>query len=201
MLVSTGRKRILLHSCCGPCSTVVVERLLDQWQPVMFFYGPNIQPEQEYLRRLEAARKVAAEMGVPLVEAEYDPEEWNRAVGHLAQLPEGSERCRECFRLRMMRTAVEAARLCFDAFSATLSVSRHKSSRMVIDVGRQVQQLTAVPFLDTDFKKRGGYERSVELSRRFGLYRQDYCGCLPSLREAEQRRSRRRNGDARQRRG
>lgn len=190
-LTPADSARLLVHACCAPCSTVALERLRQQWRLAFFFYGPNIHPDAEYRLRLEEMRRFCRKQGVQLLEGEYRPADWGRAILPWRHLKEGSRRCQECFRLRMRRTAAEARQRGFAAFSVTLTVSRHKNSRLVIETGRQVAEESGVPFVDIDLKKRAGYERSLELSRQWGFYRQNYCGCSLSRSEALARRRRR----------
>jgi predicted adenine nucleotide alpha hydrolase (AANH) superfamily ATPase len=185
------KPRLLLHSCCGPCSTVPLERLRDDYDLTVFFYGPNIHPEEEYRLRLEGQRTVCRQLGVELVEGTYAPAEWERAVGPHRDLPEGSLRCESCYRLRMIQTARLARARGFDFFTVTLTVSRHKNSKVLERIGREVAAAEGVAYLADDFKKRDGYNLSVRRSRELGLYRQDYCGCQISRAEALERRRRR----------
>jgi len=185
------KPRLLLHSCCGPCSTVPLERLRDDYDLTVYFYGPNIHPEKEYRERLEGQRKVCLNTGIELIEGPYRPADWGRAIRVYRDLPEGSLRCESCYRLRMIRTARLARERGFDFFCVTLSVSRHKNSKVLERIGREVAQAVGVAYLAEDFKKRDGYNQSVRRSRELGLYRQDYCGCSISLAEALQRRRRR----------
>lgn len=180
-----GKKpTLLLHSCCGPCSSYVLEYLTRYFDVTLLFYGPNIQPREEYLKRLEYQKKLLAEMpcaqGVSLLECEYDGESFTRSVRGLEGEPEGGKRCTECFRLRISETARLAYENGFDYFCTTLSVSPHKDAARINDIGRELSEKYGVKWLPNDFKKRGGYQRSIELSRQYGLYRQDYCGCFYS---------------------
>jgi predicted adenine nucleotide alpha hydrolase (AANH) superfamily ATPase len=184
------KPRLLLHSCCGPCSTVPLERLRDGYDLTVFFYGPNIHPEEEYRLRLESQRTVCDQLGIELVEGPYRPAEWEEAVGPHRDLPEGSLRCESCYRLRMVQTARRAREAGFDFFSVTLTVSRHKNSKVLARIGREVAEAEGVAYLAEDFKKRDGYNQSVCRSRDLGLYRQDYCGCTLSRNEAQERRRR-----------
>ena len=182
------KPRLLLHSCCGPCSTVPLERLQDRYETAVFFYGPNIHPKTEYLLRLEGQRSVCARLGIELIEGPYHPAEWGRAVRRYRDLPEGSLRCESCYRLRMVETARLARERGFDLFSVTLTVSRHKNSKVLERIGSAVAQAEGVAYLAEDFKKKDGYNQSVCRSRELGLRRQDYCGCSISRTEAQERR-------------
>ncbi len=184
--LGSGKPTLLLHSCCGPCSSYVLEYLTQYFDVTLLFYGPNIQPREEYLKRLEYQKKLLAEMpcaqGVSLLECEYDGESFTRSVRGLEGEPEGGRRCTECFRLRIGETARLAHENGFDYFCTTLSVSPHKDVVRINAIGRELSEKYGVKWLPNDFKKRGGYQRSIELSRQYGLYRQDYCGCFYSKR-------------------
>ena len=184
--------KLLVHACCAPCSTVPLARLLDRYTLAFYFFGPNIHPQAEYERRLDEMRRLCDLAQVALIEAEYQPEVWRQRVGPFLHQPESSftERCQSCYRLRMEGTAQRAVADGFDAFTVTLSLSRHKNSKVLAEIGRQVGRQFGIEYLAEDFKKRDGGNMSVLRSKELGLYRQDYCGCLPSLREAEMRRQR-----------
>lgn len=169
---------LLLHSCCGPCSTSVLERLLPYFSITVFYYNPNILPKEEYDKRLGEQRRLLASMGgISLVEGKYDPQRFLFSVRGLEDEPEGGKRCERCFALRMEETA----RLCrdggYDLFTTTLTVSPHKNAQMVNQACERAAASYHVAALPADFKKRGGYQRSLELSRHYALYRQSFCGC------------------------
>jgi predicted adenine nucleotide alpha hydrolase (AANH) superfamily ATPase len=172
----TGR-RILLHVCCAPCSTACIERLEGcGCEPVLFFSNSNIYPGLEYERRLLEARRLAETMGLGLIEDVYDHEAWLAGVRGLENEPEGGRRCLKCFGHNLRRAAEAMAGNGIEAFTTTLTVSRHKASKDIFAVG------AAMPgFMAMDFKKKGGSARSMELSRALGLYRQGYCGCEFSM--------------------
>ena len=173
-----GRPRLLLHSCCGPCSSAVIERLAPHFDLTVYYYNPNIAPEEEYRRRLATQRQLVEALGgAVLVEGEYDHAAFLAAVKGLEGEPEGGKRCTACFRLRLEATARRAAEGGFDWFCTTLSVSPHKDAARLNAIAAELAARYGVPALPADFKKREGYKRSIELSRRFALYRQDYCGC------------------------
>nr|WP_315023962.1 epoxyqueuosine reductase QueH [uncultured Aminipila sp.] len=179
------KTRLLLHSCCGPCSTAVIERLMGSYDVTIFFYNPNITEKEEYEKRkatqlefLESHnQKVTEEDKVTFVEGEFFPEEFFRMVEGLEEEPEGGKRCTECFRLRLERTAAEAKLNGYDMFGTTLTVSPHKNYLLISKIGKDFALSYGLSFLDIDFKKKAGYQRSVELSKEYGLYRQNYCGC------------------------
>ena len=174
---------LLLHSCCGPCSSYVLEYLTQFFDITLLFYGPNIQPREEYELRLEHQRKVIEHIPVKIMECDYDGEDFDRAVVGLESEPEGGARCTECFRLRIERTAALAAKHGFEWYCTTLSVSPHKDAQRINALGYELGGRYGVKWLPSDFKKRGGYQRSIVLSKEMGLYRQEYCGCAYSLAE------------------
>lgn len=175
------RPTLLLHSCCGPCSSYVLEYLTQYFEVYLSYYNPNIQPRSEYDKRLENQKLVLEHIpGVTLVECGYDGEAYNAAVAGLESESEGGARCTECFRLRLDFAAREAARLECEYCCTTLSVSPHKDAQRINALGYEICAKYGVKWLPGDFKKRNGYKRSIELSNEYGLYRQDYCGCLYS---------------------
>ena len=179
------RPTLFLHSCCGPCSTYVLEYLSKYFDITLFFYNPNIYPEEEYLKRLETQRGVMlkhnALSDVKMISLPYNHDEFLNAVKGLEQEHEGGARCLECFRLRMEMTARIAVEKNFDFFSTTLSVSPHKNATLLNELGKELSEKYGIEYLYSDFKKREGYKRSIELSKELGLYRQEYCGCEFSL--------------------
>ena len=180
----SGRPRLLLHSCCGPCSSYVLEYLTRYFEVFLSYYNPNIQPRAEYDLRLENQLKVLERIpGVTLVPCGYDGGAYDEAVRGLEDEPEGGARCTECFKLRLDFAAREAKRLGCDYFATTLTVSPHKDAQRINAIGEDLAGKYGVKWLPGDFKKRDGYKRSIELSREFGLYRQNYCGCLFSKTE------------------
>ena len=178
------RPRLLLQSCCGPCSSYVLEALTPYFRVTVLYYNPNIQPRAEYDLRMENQRRIIAALPTPsevdILECDYDGEKYDAAVTGLESEPEGGARCTVCFRLRLEETAKRAAELGFDFFCTTLTVSPHKDAARLNQIGKALGERYGVPFLPSDFKKREGYKRSIQLSKEYGLYRQDYCGCLYS---------------------
>ena len=172
--------KVALHICCGVCAAGVVERLISEGHEVHgFFYNPNIHPQEEYERRLEAARKVAEEMDFPLEVGPYTPEEWFAETRALESEPEGGKRCEVCFRHRLKKTNLYLLDSGLDAFTTTLTISPHKSATVVNQVG---QEIGGDRFLVRDFKKKAGFQRATELAKKWALYHQNYCGCIYSLR-------------------
>jgi predicted adenine nucleotide alpha hydrolase (AANH) superfamily ATPase len=172
--------KIVLHICCGVCAAGVVEKLKSEGNLVTgLFYNPNIHPQEEYEKRLEAARKVSAELDFPLVAGHYKPEEWFEKTASMENEPEGGKRCESCYRLRLKETYLYSQKQGADAFATTLTVSPHKPANVVNRVGWDIGRDM---FLARDFKKQAGFQRSIELAKKWSLYRQDYCGCLYSIR-------------------
>lgn len=179
------KPELLLHSCCGPCSTAVVERLAEDYNITLFFYNPNITDQEEYGLRianqtqyLQCYNQSHDKLGaVGLIEGEYDTARFYDAVKGLEAEPEGGKRCACCISLRLERTAEEAARRGSPFFGTTLSVSPHKDHALICSIGKKLAEEKNIEFLTDDFKKKAGYQRSIELSKQYGLYRQNYCGC------------------------
>ena len=172
-------ERLLLHSCCGPCSSAVIERLIKDYDVTVFYFNPNITDEPEYVHRRDEQRRLIEEAypDVKFIEGKYDPAEFYLAASGLEGEPEGGRRCEKCFILRLKETARLAAEQCYDCFDTTLTVSPHKNYEVISAVGRQMEALYGVKYLSGNYKKQNGYMRSVELSRQYSLYRQNYCGC------------------------
>ena len=173
---------LLLHICCGPCATTVVEQLRGEYSITGFFYNPNIYPEAEYLKRLEATRTVAHEMNFPLIEGEYNSDTYYHAVKGFEHEPEGGARCNICYRVRLSETARLAHDRHFDAIATTLSVGPMKNAAIINAIGDQEADSLGLKFITGDWKSGEGYRRSVALSKEMGLYRQRYCGCKYAMR-------------------
>jgi predicted adenine nucleotide alpha hydrolase (AANH) superfamily ATPase len=178
------KPRLLLHACCAPDALYVAGLLRPDYMVTAFFYNPNIQPRAEYGLRLEDLRAVGRSLGIEVVEEPPDEERWLALTAKHRGEPEMGRRCLVCYAMRLERTATAAARGGFDAFATVMSVSPHKKAASLNRTGRMLGRRFGVPFLEADFKKKDGFKKSVELSRRHGLYRQDYCGCLSSRRKA-----------------
>lgn len=178
---------LLLHACCAPCSSYVLEYLCGYFEITVFYYNPNISPEEEYTHRVNEIIRLIREMcpQVHFEEGKYEPERFFEMARGLEKEPERGKRCLACYRLRLEESAEAARRLSCDYFTTTLSISPQKDSQVLNDIGGQVSREYGIPYLFSDFKKRGGYKRSVELSEQYGLYRQDYCGCVFSKAERE----------------
>lgn len=181
---------LLLHACCAPCSSYVLEYLAQYMQITVFFYNPNITRTEEYRKRVEEEKRLIRELPakypVAFLEGSYEPEQFFEAVKGLEKEPEGGKRCEVCFKLRLE----EAARVAtenggFDFFTTSLTISPLKNADLLNEVGEAAGEKYGIPFLPSDFKKKNGYKRSIELSREYDLYRQDYCGCIFSERERQ----------------
>ena len=173
------KKSLLLHSCCAPCSTAVLERLIQDYNVTLFFYNPCILPENEYLKRLSEQERFLSSLPCPvhLLKGEYHPERFNEAIRGFEHLLEGGERCVKCYTLRLRETVKTAKVGGFDCFTTTLTVSPKKKAAIINPILAVLGLEYGVETVEEDFKKKGGYNRSVELSKEFGLYRQSYCGC------------------------
>ncbi len=178
---------LLLHSCCAPCSSYVLEYLSRYFKITVFYYNPNIYPEEEfYKRRSEQERFISqlpAKNPISFIGTEHMSEEFYKAVKGLEHIREGGERCFACYRLRLEESAIAARDMGADYFTTTLSISPMKNARKLNEIGGELGEKYGVKYLFSDFKKRNGYKRSTELSREYGIYRQNYCGCVFSLRE------------------
>lgn len=217
-----SKPELLLHSCCGPCSTSVIERLIDDYNVTVFFYNPNITDRDEYEKRIHAQRQVIdcvnnrtensgtddetadnnencgadskimnknensddedtivdkQKARVRLITCEYDPDTFFEKVKGLEDEPEGGERCSECFRLRLAKAAEVAEKEKIKYFTTTLTVSPHKNAKLIGAIGNEIADGSRSEYLEIDFKKKDGFKRSIELSKEYGLYRQNYCGC------------------------
>lgn len=170
-------KKMLLHSCCGPCSTQVIEVLKNDYQLTIYYYNPNIDTEEEYLHRLSEEKRYCKEVGIEVVEDGYDANEFLVAVKGLEKEREGGARCPVCFKLRLKKTAEKAKKDGFDCFGTTLTVSPHKNAEIINAIGLEVGKEKGIEFIEGNYKKQDGYKKSIELSKKFNLYRQNYCGC------------------------
>ena len=179
--------KLLLHCCCAPCSSYVLEYLSRFFEITCFFYNPNISPAEEYEKRAEELRRLIEEQPhdnfVNLIVEKYNPEEFLTAVNGFENIKEGGERCFKCYRLRLEAAAKYAKEYNFDYFCSTLSISPLKNAQKLNEIGEELSKIYNVAYLPNDFKKNDGYKRSIELSAEYNLYRQDYCGCVFSKRE------------------
>lgn len=180
-----NRKSILLHSCCAPCSSYVIELLLNDFDITVLYYNPNIFPKEEYLKRKNEQIRLIKELNnkyVNFIDCDYDNEVFERTIIGLEHLKEGGKRCEECILLRMKKTALLSLNK-YDFFGTTLTVSPHKNSKMINEIGKELEEGYGIKFLYSDFKKKDGYKKSIEISKEHNLYRQNYCGCKYSIRE------------------
>lgn len=184
--------RLLLHSCCAPCSSYVLEYLTEYFNITVYYYNPNISPMGEYEKRIAEQKRLISEMkfknSVSFIEGTYNHDEFISLTRGLENLPEGGERCSLCYEMRLEAAAQKAAEINADYFTTTLSVSPYKNMAKLNTIGLKLAMEYGVPYLVSDFKKNNGYKRSIELSTEYGLYRQNFCGCIFSKKEAEERR-------------
>jgi epoxyqueuosine reductase len=167
----------LLHCCCAPCGIAVIDELRREYALTVFFYNPNIFPEDEYLRRKREVVRVCGEWGVPMIDADYAPAVWDEAVRGHEDEPEGGLRCQACVGMRLERTAREAAARGFDRFGTTLTMGRQKRATLITPAGEQAARMAGVPFHAEDWKKHGREEKARHMVTARGIYRQNYCGC------------------------
>lgn len=186
---SGKRGKLVLHSCCAPCSSYVLQFLSEFFDIEVFFFNPNIHPEEEYLKRLEEQRRLVEEMGLhyKVIGPEHQSHLFYDAVKGTEKLGEGSERCLNCFELRLDRTAQYAKDRGFDYFTTTLTISPLKNAEAINKIGEMVSEKYGIAFLNSDFKKNNGYKCSTDLSKTYHLYRQNYCGCVFSKQEMIER--------------
>ena len=180
---------LLIHSCCAPCSSYVLEYLSQYFKITVFYYNPNIYPESEYTKRILEQQKLIRDMNlkypVSFLAGRYEKEKFYAMAEGMEDLREGGARCMKCYELRLSETARQAAAGGFDYFTTTLSISPMKNAQKLNEIAVRLGEEYGVEYLVSDFKKKNGYKRSIELSKEYGLYRQDYCGCEFSLRERE----------------
>jgi len=174
---------LLLHICCGPCAVSVIETLRETYTVTGYFYNPNIYPEDEYRRRRDAAHVAALRMGTPFIEGPYEPESFRAVVRGFENELENGGRCPLCYHQRLEGAARYAAANGFSLFATTITTGPRKPAAIINPIGEAAAKTAGIDFLCGDWKKRNGYQRSCELSREFGIYRQHYCGCEYSLRE------------------
>ena len=181
---------LLIHSCCAPCSSYVLEYLSDYFYITIFYYNPNIYPEEEYIRRVEEQQRLIKSMPlrypVNFQQGDYNPKDYYNIVKGLEDESEGGERCFKCYEMRLREAAIFAKEGAYDYFTTTLSISPHKNAVKLNEIGNKLGEEYGLRYLPSDFKKKNGYKRSIELSNKYDLYRQDYCGCIFSKRVREQ---------------
>lgn len=182
-----NKKTLLLHACCAPCSSAVLERISKYFKITILFYNPNITDYSEYLKRKEELKRLIKEVGydIEVMDCDYDKEKFISMALGLEDKKEGDIRCYKCYKLRLEKTALVAKENNFDYFTTTLSISPYKNSKWLNEIGKELSVKYKVNYLYADFKKKNGYKRSIELSNIYHLYRQDYCGCIYSKVERE----------------
>ncbi|MBQ3601149.1 MAG: epoxyqueuosine reductase QueH [Lachnospiraceae bacterium] len=182
---------LLLHSCCAPCSSYCLEYLSNFFKITIFYYNPNITEEEEYKKRVEEQKRFIHELPVKypisFIEGAYAPEKFYQIAKGYEKVPEGGERCFRCYQLRLEESGRVAKENHFDYFTTTLSISPLKNAEKLNEIGEEISKQFDIPYLYSDFKKKEGYKRSILLSKEYQLYRQDYCGCIYSKREQEER--------------
>jgi len=176
------KPRFLLHICCAPCGGYVFKKLSDEFDTAAFFYNPNIQPEDEYQKRLVEIKKYCEKEKINLIMGDYEAREWFELVKGLENEPEGGARCEVCYQMRLEKTAELARENGFEYFGTTLTISPHKKAEIVNQLGREVGAKFNIKFYEADWKKQDGFKKSCELARNEGFYRQNYCGCVYSKR-------------------
>lgn len=182
------KKKMFLHSCCAPCSTSVIDRLKEEFDLTIFYYNPNIFPQEEYAKRLKEQCRYVEEAGLNIfvIDGTYDDfEKFDECLRPYAAEAEGGRRCEKCISLRLAKTAQEAKRRGYDIFASTLSVSPHKNALFINELGKSLSEKFGLEFLCADFKKKDGYLNSIKASKKFEIYRQKYCGCKYSMKEKD----------------
>ena len=174
------KPKLLLHVCCAPCSTQVINELKENYNITLLFYNPNIHPLGEYSIRYKSAKQLANELNLDLIEENFEPELWLQEIKGFEDEPEGGKRCTLCFDMRMRKTAQIAKENSFDIFATTLTISPHKKTDIINTIGKDIEKEFKIKFLDADFKKGDGFKKSIKLSKKYDLYRQKYCGCFYS---------------------
>lgn len=183
------KKKLLLHSCCGPCSSYVITYLTKYFDITIFYYNPNIYPYEEYSKRKEEQIKVIKKLNktsknnIDIIDCDYDNNVYEKKIKGLEKEPERGKRCEICYKLRMEKTAITAIKNNYDYFCTTLSVSPYKNAYLINQIGEELENKYKIKWLYSDFKKKDGYKKSIELSKKYNLYRQDYCGCIYSQRK------------------
>jgi len=176
------KPKLLLHTCCAPCSTTCIERLKEYFDITILYYNPNIEPFEEYIKRKNEQIKIINEYGLKIMDCDYDNDKFHEMSKGLEKEPEKGIRCHKCYRLRLDYTAVLAKNNNYEYFGTTLTVSPYKLSNVINEIGLELENTYNIKFLVSDFKKQNGYKKSIELSNKYNLYRQNYCGCIFSKR-------------------
>ncbi|MFC1723105.1 epoxyqueuosine reductase QueH [Nanoarchaeota archaeon] len=174
------KKKLLLHVCCGPCGTHSIEEMKKEYDVTAFWYNPNIHPMGEYVQRLEAGKKVGEELDIELVEGDYDYDGWLREIAGFEEEPEGGVRCRKCFSIRLSELARYAKENGFDCVTTTMTISPHKDADVINKLGKHFCEKEGIEWVHSNFKVGDGFKKSVDMSKKMGLYRQKFCGCFYS---------------------
>ncbi|NOZ83439.1 MAG: ribonuclease HII [Epsilonproteobacteria bacterium] len=178
---ATIKKSVLLHTCCAPCASGTIEQLKnDGYNITLFFYDPNISPESEYIRRSKETERLAEIYDIGFIKGKYDPLLWNKLTEKLSNEPELGRRCTICYHMRMSETAKKARGLNFDAFTTTLTISPHKDAKRIYQLGNSIEKRLGIKFIFYDFKKKNGLLKSIQNSKKYNFYRQNFCGCVYS---------------------
>ena len=185
MKMIANKEKILIHICCAPCSAGVMPELKDEYNITGFFYNPNIDNVEEYQLRKQEMERFSQILNVPVIFGRYDPDRWHKAVKGFEKEPERGKRCEICFKLRLEETARIAEEQGFPLFCTTLTLSPLKNAKMINLIGNEVGQKSKSQYLESDFKKKDGFKKSIERSREYNLYRQNYCGCSFSKRKSK----------------
>lgn len=179
----TGKLKLLLHSCCAPCSSSVLQRVSQFFDVTIFYYNPNIYPENEYLKRKSEQIRLCKSLGIKMMDCDYNAQDFLQNIKGLENEKEGGARCNKCFYIRLKKTALISKENNFDYFGTTLTVSPHKNEQIINQIGKILQDELGVLYLFADFKKQNGYLNSIKLSKEYNLYRQNYCGCQFSIQD------------------
>lgn len=180
--------KLLLHTCCAPCSIAIIDELKQKFDLTVFFYNPNIYPKEEYLKRKKEVIRVCEEWGVPMVDGDYEESRWRNYISGLEREPEGGARCAMCFKMRLNRAAYYAKQNGFDYFATSLTSGRNKDAEIINPLGDALGVFYGVNFYVEDWKKSGRQERGRKMVEERGIYRQNYCGCIFSLRNSLERK-------------
>lgn len=183
------KPKLLLHACCGTCSCLLPQMLSEEFEVTLYYVNPNIHPPKEYLQRLDDTKKVAELQEIELIEGDYDTSAWFEYVRGYEQEPEGGRRCSLCFEFRLWKTAVYAKENGFDVFATALTIGRNKKASVINPIGERLSEKYGIPYLSRDFKKKGGLDNSVKRMDELGIDRQNYCGCVYSKKETDERRA------------
>ena len=182
--LGSQRKSLLLHSCCAPCSSAVLEKMQEIFEITVFYYNPNISEDEEYRKRVEEQKRLIEVFNlkhpacpIRMIDGDYEPQEFYKIAKGLERCPEGGERCFRCYALRLEKTAMLAKEGNYDYFTTTLTISPLKNAAKLNEIGEEMAEKYQTTFLPSDFKKKEGYKRSIELSKEYDLYRQNFCGC------------------------